>query len=167
VDVAVAVDRTPERVDDAADECGTDGDLEDSAGAADLVALLELEVVAEDDGADVVLFEVERECGDRVAGLARVYLEHLARHRLAEAVDARDSVLHLEDRPDLFDVELVEVGGFDLLEEDVLDLAGAERGVGCHTEGFWRGRDARTRQLVKFITSPGEKQLGPSGPPPA
>ena len=34
--------------------------------AADLVAFLELEVVAEDDGADVVFFEVEREGGDLV-----------------------------------------------------------------------------------------------------
>ena len=34
--------------------------------AADLVAFLELEVVAEDDGADVVFFEVERERGDLV-----------------------------------------------------------------------------------------------------
>ena len=52
-----------------------------------------------------------------------------------EAVDAGDAVLHLEDGADLFDVELVEVGGFDLAKEDVLDLAGAERGVGCHTVG--------------------------------
>ena len=50
--------------------CGTDRHLEHAAGAADLVAFLELEVVAEDDGADVVFFEVERERGDLVAGLA-------------------------------------------------------------------------------------------------
>ena len=66
VDVALAVDRAAERVDDAADELGADRHLEHAAGAADLVALLELEVVAEDDGADVVLFEVERERGDVV-----------------------------------------------------------------------------------------------------
>ena len=65
VDLALAVDRTAERVDDAADQLRTDRHLEHAAGAADLVALLELEVVAEDDGADVVLFEVERERGDR------------------------------------------------------------------------------------------------------
>jgi hypothetical protein len=135
VDLALAVDRTAERVDDAADELGPDGDLEHAPGAPDLVALLELEVVAEDDGADVVLFEVEREGGDGVARLTRQHLEHLAGHRLLESVDARDSVLHLEDGPDLFDVELVEVGGFDLPEEDVLDLAGAERGFGSHTSG--------------------------------
>ena len=46
-----------------------DRHLEQAAGAADLVAFLELEVVAEDGGADVVLFEVERQPGDRLAGL--------------------------------------------------------------------------------------------------
>ena len=61
VDVAHAVDRTAERVDDAADDLRADRHLEHARGAADLVAFLELEVVAEDDGADVVLFEVQRE----------------------------------------------------------------------------------------------------------
>ena len=64
VDVAQAVDRTAERVDHAADELGTDRHLEHARRAADLVAFLQLEVVAEDDGADVVLFEVQRERGD-------------------------------------------------------------------------------------------------------
>ena len=61
VDVAHAVDRAAERVDDAADHLRADRHLEHARGAADLVAFLELEVVAEDDGADVVLFEVQRE----------------------------------------------------------------------------------------------------------
>ena len=68
------------------------------------------------------------------AGLGRRDLEHLAGHRLLEAVDAGDAVLHLEDGADFLDVELVEVGGFDLAEEDVLDLAGAERGFGMPYE---------------------------------
>ena len=78
------------------------------------------------------------------ARLARVDLEHLARHGLLEAVDAGDSVLHFEDGTDFLDVELVEVGGFDLAEENVLDLAGAERGFGCHTVG----RNERVRGLA-------------------
>ena len=73
-----------------------------------------------------------------VAGLGRRELEHLAGHGLLQAVDAGDSVLHLEDGSDFFDVELVEVGGFDLAEEDVLDLAGAECGVGGHIGGARR-----------------------------
>ena len=69
-------------------------------------------------------------------------LEHLAGHRLLQAVDAGDAVLHLEDGTDFLDVELVEVGGFDLAEEDVLDLAGAERGFGCHASGQKGGSGA-------------------------
>jgi hypothetical protein len=135
VDVALAVDRTAQRVHDATDELGADRHFEHASRAANLVALLQLEVVAEDDGADVVLLEIQREGRDGVAGLAREHLEHLARHRLLQSVDASDPVLHLEDGSDLLDVELVEVGSFDLPEEDVLDLAGAERGFGSHTSG--------------------------------
>jgi hypothetical protein len=132
-DLTAAVDRPAEGVHHAADQRRPHRDLEHAAGAPDLVALLELEVVAEHHGADVVLLEVERQGGDRLARLARMDLEHLPRHRLAEAVDARDAVLDLQDGADFLDVELVEVGGLDLLEENVLDLAGAERGFGCHT----------------------------------
>ena len=67
------------------------------------------------------------------ARLGRRDLEHLAGHGLLEAVDARDAVLDFEDGSDFFDIELVEVSGFDLAKEDVLDLAGAECGVGGHT----------------------------------
>ena len=56
----------PSAIDDAADELRTDRHLEHARGAANLVAFLELEIVAEDDGADVVFFEVEREGGDLV-----------------------------------------------------------------------------------------------------
>ena len=126
------IDRTPERVDDAADERWPDGHLEHAGRAADLVAFLQLEVVAEDDGADVVFFEIEREGDDLVTGLGRRDLEHLAGHRLLQSVDAGDSVLHLEDRSDLLDVELVEVSRLDLAEQDVLDLAGTEGGFGSH-----------------------------------
>ena len=135
VDVALAVDRTAERVDDAADELGTDRHFEHACRAADLVAFLQLEIVAEDDGADVVFFEVERERGDLVAGLATTVTSSISPAiAFCEAVDARDSVLHFEDGADFFDVELMEVSGLDLAEEDVLDLAGAERGFGSHTE---------------------------------
>ena len=61
-------------------------------------------------------------------------VEHLAGHRLLEAVDARDAVLDLEERPDLFDIELVKVSSFDLPKQDVFDFARSERRVGCHTQ---------------------------------
>ena len=65
-----------------------------------------------------------------------------------EAVDAGDAVLHLEDRPDLLDVERVKVSGFDLAKEDVLDLAGAERGVGGHT--VWVGERSGAGACEKY-----------------
>ena len=120
--------------------CGTDRHLEHARRAANLVAFLQLEVVAEDDGADVVLFEVERERGDLLAGFRRRDLEHLAGHRLLQAVDAGDSVFDLEDGTDLLDIELVQVSGFDLAKEDVLDFAGAECGVSGHTVWSELGR---------------------------
>src|SRR6185437_9385181 len=113
VDVPHAVDRPAQGVDDAANERGTDRDLEHARGAADFVALLELEVVTENDGADVVLFEVQRERGDLIPGLRGRDLEHLAGHGFLEAVDARDAVFDFEDGPDFFDVEVVEVSRFD------------------------------------------------------
>ena len=80
---------------------GADGHLEQAAGAADLVAFLELEVVAEDGGADVVLFEVEHQARHRLARLRRGELEHLARDGRLQAVNARDAVAHLEHGADL------------------------------------------------------------------
>ncbi len=56
---ALAVERPAERVDDAADHRLADRHREQLAGAPDLVALLDLQVVAEDDDADRALFEVE------------------------------------------------------------------------------------------------------------
>ena len=143
------VDRAAERVDDAADELRSDRHLEHASGAADLVAFLELQIVAEDDGADVVLFEVEREGRDRLARLRRRDVEHLAGHRLREAVDARDTVLYLEDGSDFLDLEVAEVGGFDLAKENVLDFAGAK----CGFSGHDSLRMCMLGELVKFITS--------------
>ena len=101
LDRAAAVHRPAERVHHAAEHRRADRHLEQAAGAADLVALLELQVVAQDGGADVVLFEVEHQARDRLAGLLRGELEHLAGHGRLQAVDAGDAVPHLEDGADL------------------------------------------------------------------
>ena len=69
-DRALAVDRLAERVDDAAEQRVADRHLGDAAGGADLVAFLDLVVVAEDHDADAVLFEVQREAHDAVRELA-------------------------------------------------------------------------------------------------
>src|SRR3954453_2005088 len=54
LDVALAVERAAERVDDAAEERLADRDLEQLIGALDRVALDDLLPVAEEHGADVV-----------------------------------------------------------------------------------------------------------------
>ena len=63
---------------------------------------LMLEVVAEDDRADRVLFEVED-----LAHRAVLELQQLAGHRVAQAVDAGDAVADLDDGADLADPDLL------------------------------------------------------------
>ena len=92
----LAVERAAERVDDPAEQRVADRDLEQRAGALDGVALDDLLPVAEQHRADVVGLEVEREPDDVVG-----QLEHLERHRVLEAVDARDAVGDREHGADL------------------------------------------------------------------
>ena len=74
-------------------------------------------------------------CGDDLLGLGGGEFEHFTGHDLAEAIDTGDAVLHFEDGADFLDVEIGEVGGLDLTEEDVLDFAGAQGGLGGHDAG--------------------------------
>ena len=67
----------------------------------DLVAFVDREVVAENDDADGVLFEVEGQAVD-----AAGKLDHFAGHDARQAVDARDAVAHLDHAADLADVDL-------------------------------------------------------------
>jgi hypothetical protein len=151
-DRALTVDRTTERVDDAADHGLTDRHFEHAGRATDLIAFLQAEVVTEHDGADVVFFEVEREGRDGLAGLGGVDLEHLTGHRLHEAVDAGDAVLHFEDGTDFLDIEGVEVRRFDFAEEDVLDLTRAQRRLGSHCSEGKRGMSGGAAQeLDRFL----------------
>ena len=117
VDVALAVERAAERVDDAAEQRVAHRDLEEAVGALDRVALLDVAPRAEEHGADVVGLEVEREAGDVVR-----QLEHLERHAVIEAVDARDAVGHRQDRADLGEVRLPGVEALDAALEDGRDL---------------------------------------------
>src|SRR5439155_18100311 len=115
-----AVQRLPQRVDDAAGERLADGHARDAPGSLHRLTLLDLIPLAEKGRADVVLLEVEREAGDAV-----LELEHLHRDRALEAVDASDAVTDLEDRSDLgevgFDVVLL-----DPLAQDRRDLFGTK-----------------------------------------
>ena len=108
-DLALAVDRVAERVDDAAEEAVADRHREDVAGAADRLALLDAGRVAEDDGADLAGVEVERE-----AEHAALELEQLVGHRGVQALDAGDAVADLGDGADLL------AGGLGAVRRDVL-----------------------------------------------
>src|SRR6267154_2245316 len=98
--------------------------FEHAGRAADFVALPQLEVVAENHGADVVFLEVQREPGDLLAGPRDREFEHFARHGGREPVDPGDAVLHLEDGADFADIDVRQVSRLDFLEEEVLQLAG-------------------------------------------
>ena len=125
-DRTAAVHRLAQRVHHPAQHRGADRHIEQAAGAARLVAFLELEVVAHDRGADVVLLQVEHQPGDDLAGLLRRELEHLAGDGVPEPVDAGDAVADFENGADLGYVHRTQVGGLDFLEEDVLEFTGAE-----------------------------------------
>ena len=108
-DRALAVDRIAERVDDAAEQALADRHFDDRAGALDRLAFLDLAVLAENDDADVVGFEVERH-----AARAVLELDHLAGLNLVEAVGAGDAVADGEDLADLghfrFGAEIGDLG---------------------------------------------------------
>jgi hypothetical protein len=87
--------RLAERVDDTAEQRGPTGPRARGRCVLTLVALLDLEVVAQDDRADVVLFEVEGHAERSVREL-----DHLVGHHVLEAVDARDPVTDLQDGAD-------------------------------------------------------------------
>jgi hypothetical protein len=124
--------RPAEGVHHAADERRPDGHLEDAARPAHLVPLAEVEVVAEDDGADVVLFQVERLPDHRLARRRGAELEHLAGERLRETVHERDAVLDLQDGTDLLEVGDAEVGRLDLAQQDFLQFTGSQSGFVGH-----------------------------------
>ena len=117
---ALAVDRIAERVDDAAEQAAADRHVDDGAGALDGVAFADAAVVAEDDDADIVGFEVERHALHAVREL-----DHLAGLDLVEAVDAGDAVADRQHLADLGDIGLgAEIG--DLLLQDGGDFRRAD-----------------------------------------
>ena len=115
-DRALAVDRLAERVDDAAEQFVADRHRDDAAGALDQVAFLDVPELAQQHGADAFLLEVERDAEHAVRKL-----EHLARHRVLDAVHAGDAVADRHDAADLGDVHVDRVAA-DLLADDFGDL---------------------------------------------
>ena len=115
-DWPLAVNGLAERIDDAADQLRTHGHRNDAAGALDLVALFDFGEVAEQDGADAVLFEIQRDAVNSVREL-----QHLARHRLFDAVHARDPIADRYDRADFGDIDVDRVAP-DLVPDDFGDF---------------------------------------------
>jgi hypothetical protein len=95
-DGALAVHRIAQRINDPSKHRLADGDAQQLAGGADLVALLDFGVLAEDDDADGILFKVEGLAANAGAG----ELDHFASHDAAQAVDARDAVADFQDPAD-------------------------------------------------------------------
>ena len=90
-DRTFAVERVAQRIDDSADERIADGNRQQRTGRADLVPFGDLQVVAEDDDADGVLFQVE----DLPANAAGE-LDHFAGHGRRQAIAPSDAVAHFE-----------------------------------------------------------------------
>ena len=96
VDVALAVERIAERIDDPAQQTLAHRDLEQALGALDRVTFDDLLPLAEQHRADVVGFEVQGQAGHVVGEL-----EHLEGHAVLQAVHAADAVGYGQDRADL------------------------------------------------------------------
>ena len=144
--IAQSIDRTAQRVHDAADQRRPDRHFEHARRPADVVTLAQREVVAENDGADVVLFQVEGQRGHRLARLRRSDLEHLARHRPRQPVNSRDAVADLENGPDFLSIDVVQIRRFDLTQQDVFDLAWSQRRISGHGQSGGSGQRVRTRR---------------------
>ena len=114
-----AVDRHAEGVDDAAEQGGPGGHLDDAAGAAHRLALAHLVLPREQDAAHVVLVEVEGH-----AHAPRLELDELAVGARVEAVDAGDPVARLDDGPHLLPVEAI-LERAEALAEDTGDFIGS------------------------------------------
>ena len=115
-DRALVVDRLAEGVDDAAEQALADRNFGDSAGALDLVAFLDGLRVAEEHGADVVLFEVQHQAVD----LMRKF-EQLAERGVLEAVDSGDTVAAREDAAGFADRDTA-LKTLDFVFEDFADF---------------------------------------------
>ena len=115
-DGTLVVDRLSQRIDDAADQGVAHGHAHDAAGALDLVAFVDLRVLAQQHHAHLVFFQVHGDAGDVVRKR-----EQLAGHDFVEAVNAGDAVAQGDDRADFVHGDL----GFvvlDLLPDQLRDL---------------------------------------------
>ena len=122
LDLAEAVDRLAQRVDDAAEVALADRDREDLAGAGDRLALLDAAELAEDDRTDLALLEVEGEAEGAV-----LELQQLVRHGRGQPLDLRDAVSGNADRADLLARGRVRLVRLDKVLQRVPDLIRPDR----------------------------------------
>ena len=92
LDGALAIQRLSQRIHDTSQQALAHGHLQELARGADLVALFELGIVAQNDHADFGLFEVQRQAGNAVAEV-----EHLVEHHIGQAVHFGHAVADLAD----------------------------------------------------------------------
>lgn len=95
VNGAPSVQGLADGVDDASEEGFADGDLEDFAGAADEIALADGGVIAEDNGTNVVAFQIH---GHAIGAIGEE--EHLLCHDAGQSINAGNTVAGLEDVSD-------------------------------------------------------------------
>ena len=126
-DGAFVVDGLAERIHHAADQGVADGHAHDASRALDLVAFLDLGVLAEKHDADLVFFQVHGDAGDVVREC-----EQFSGHDFVEAVDAGNAVAKGDDCADFVHRNL----GFvilDLLPDQLCDLVCFDL---CHKISF-------------------------------
>ena len=112
MDLALAVDRLAERVDDAADDCVADRHLHQAARAFYDVAFLDGLVSAQQYDADIALFQVQSH-----AVYAVRKFEQFAGHAVFQSVYVGDAVADFQDCAYFIDIEVYFVV-FDLFFDD-------------------------------------------------
>src|SRR3984893_850597 len=89
---ALAIDRIPQRVDDAAEQPFANRNIDNCAVPFDRLAFLDVAVGTENDNADVVAFKVQGHAAHAV-----LELDHFAGLDVVEAIDAGDTIPDRED----------------------------------------------------------------------
>jgi hypothetical protein len=120
VDGAFLIQGPAKRVQHSSDHGVAGRDREQASERFDLVAFLDVQVIAQDDDSDAALFQIE---GQAVHAIGE--LDHLVGHHVRQAVDAGDPVADLDHRADLADIDLA-LELFDLLLQDRCDFCRIE-----------------------------------------
>ena len=120
LDWALAVDRLAQGVHDAAEKALADGNVDDLAKALNGVAFLDAAVFAENNDADIVLFEVQ---GHALHAARK--LDHFAGLNRIEAVHAGDAVADAQHLADVCNLRF-SAEALNLLFEDRGDLGSAD-----------------------------------------